>query len=475
MDTQTQTEKPNTTDATAYASVYAGFFRRALACAVDSILFFVVLWFLSIFVLGGITFESVDRGETDVFMWFMLIMACLYSALMESSSRQGTLGKLLFGIRVTNVYGERLSFLSALGRAGFKIISVIFMFIGCIIALFTKKHQAFHDLPAGSIVVKKGLRREIPDVTIDNRGRFQSSVYLQDREKPADGPQARQNDRDVVEEWGFNGAAVKAAFSEGPAIIAAEFHRSLTEALAEAGLPLYNADSGKQIKITGCFIQIDEGNKFLRYLVPWLAGKARVEVEGSLMINGVGAAYLYAKEEKGFVFSVFGGENKILLMESAEKCGRRIAEQATAALRASQAGRPAAYAEPLPSYGAGRSRRQLTAWCEMQMKQGWVKESLLDEMTKDCPFAQALQIYDTTKISLTARAQKILGFGVIMFLLVITLTYSSYDTALSSGGGGYYLFFGAIILGPVCAVFGLRELLNWKSFQLRHFKAIPGM
>lgn len=146
MDTHIQAKNPNTADAAADAPIYADFFRRTLACAVDSILFFVVLWFLSIFVLGGITFESVDRGETDVFI----------------------------------------------------------MFIGCLIALFTKKHQAFHDFPAGSIVVRKGTRREIPDATIDDLGRLQSAIYLQNREKPTEGPQVRQNHRDVVEECGFN-------------------------------------------------------------------------------------------------------------------------------------------------------------------------------------------------------------------------------------------------------------------------------
>ena len=49
----------------------------------------------------------------------------LYFAIMESSSRQATLGKMVLGIVVTDMDGKRISFGRALGRNLGKIVSQI--------------------------------------------------------------------------------------------------------------------------------------------------------------------------------------------------------------------------------------------------------------------------------------------------------------------------------------------------------------
>ena len=77
----------------------------------------------------------------------------LYEALMTSSSKQGTLGKMAFRMKVTDLNGRRISFGRATGRFFAKILSGI-LYIGYIMAGFTERKQALHDMIAGTLVVR---------------------------------------------------------------------------------------------------------------------------------------------------------------------------------------------------------------------------------------------------------------------------------------------------------------------------------
>ena len=77
----------------------------------------------------------------------------LYSATLESSVWQATLGKKLLGLKVSDTQGKRLSFARASGRHFGKYLSSVF-FLGFILTAFTEKKQALHDLIAGTLVVR---------------------------------------------------------------------------------------------------------------------------------------------------------------------------------------------------------------------------------------------------------------------------------------------------------------------------------
>jgi uncharacterized RDD family membrane protein YckC len=55
---------------------------------------------------------------------------------------------------VTDVNGRRISFARATGRHFAKILSGMVMMIGFIMAAFTERKQALHDILASTIVVK---------------------------------------------------------------------------------------------------------------------------------------------------------------------------------------------------------------------------------------------------------------------------------------------------------------------------------
>ncbi len=89
------------------------------------------------------------------FQAFNAVAAWLYFALMESSSRQATLGKMLVGIMVTDLDGGRISFGRATGRHFAMILSALTCYIGFVMAAFTERKQALHDMIAGTLVVRK--------------------------------------------------------------------------------------------------------------------------------------------------------------------------------------------------------------------------------------------------------------------------------------------------------------------------------
>jgi uncharacterized RDD family membrane protein YckC len=59
-------------------------------------------------------------------------------------------------MKVTNLAGEQISIGQSLGRLVMKnLFSSLFLGIGFLMALFTARKQALHDLAAGTLVVQR--------------------------------------------------------------------------------------------------------------------------------------------------------------------------------------------------------------------------------------------------------------------------------------------------------------------------------
>lgn len=125
---------------------YAGFWLRFVAYLVDWIILYVVDKVIDL-LFGGIGLGTAGTME--------LVIAWLYFALMESSSTQGTLGKMLLGIKVTTLEGDRIGFGRATGRYFGKIVSAIILGIGYMMAGWTRNKQALHDMIASTLVIRK--------------------------------------------------------------------------------------------------------------------------------------------------------------------------------------------------------------------------------------------------------------------------------------------------------------------------------
>jgi uncharacterized RDD family membrane protein YckC len=150
---------------------YAGFWRRFVAYLIDSVIISIasfVIFIPALSLVGiGIGAGAMEEPEAAAglilaavaaYLVTVLVLAVagwLYFAIMESSSRMATLGKMAIGIVVTDLNGNRISFGRATGRYFAKILSGMILMIGYIMAGFTEKKQALHDMIASCLVVMK--------------------------------------------------------------------------------------------------------------------------------------------------------------------------------------------------------------------------------------------------------------------------------------------------------------------------------
>ncbi len=100
-------------------------------------------------------------GVFTIFTSIKLFIAYPYFALMESSRWQGTLGQLAFGIKVTEMNGERISFGRATGRYFLKGVSSFEFMLGYLIS-FSDQRQTWHDCLAKTLVVRRGITLSSP-------------------------------------------------------------------------------------------------------------------------------------------------------------------------------------------------------------------------------------------------------------------------------------------------------------------------
>ena len=135
---------------------YAGFWMRVGASVIDSILTTVATFIVALFFGAMLGLSGGNEEGAEVLGFFIgILVPWIYSAVMESSPRQATVGKAVLGIVVTDLEGKPTSFGKATGRYFGKIVSALILGIGFAMAGFTPKKQALHDMMAGCLVVKR--------------------------------------------------------------------------------------------------------------------------------------------------------------------------------------------------------------------------------------------------------------------------------------------------------------------------------
>jgi len=154
--------------------LYAGFWLRFVAYLIDAIIiaipFCVVFAVLAVATGASAALSNIHPGEEPPgaliallgvgFVFSIVLVALiggwLYYAMMESSAWQATLGKRALGLYVTDMERRRISFARASGRFFGKLVTgLIPLAIGYIMAGFTAKKQALHDMIASCLVLRK--------------------------------------------------------------------------------------------------------------------------------------------------------------------------------------------------------------------------------------------------------------------------------------------------------------------------------
>ena len=153
----------------AHSSVYASFSRRALARFIDLCVVLApcgILYFVNRFLGFPVRYTSLSNWAglsrrrcftsadfPGVFLTFAAVKLCIafpYFALMEGSRGQGTIGKQVVKIKVTDLEGNRISFGRAIGRYFLKVVSSFEFMLGYLIS-FSDQRQTWHSWLVGSL------------------------------------------------------------------------------------------------------------------------------------------------------------------------------------------------------------------------------------------------------------------------------------------------------------------------------------
>lgn len=140
-----------------------GFWIRVVAYLIDQLLFTVaVLPFFLVLIFPSFSrlireseANQQQPGPEVVFTilgsmgLFFVIAFCgswLYEALLTSSSWQGTVGKRIMRLKVTDDFGNKLSFGRSTARFFAKILSGWVMYVGFIMVAFMERKRGLHDV-----------------------------------------------------------------------------------------------------------------------------------------------------------------------------------------------------------------------------------------------------------------------------------------------------------------------------------------
>ncbi|MED1204262.1 RDD family protein [Heyndrickxia acidicola] len=153
---------------------YGGFWRRFLAYVLDTFIIsiplgIIYLLYCSMIIINSrknapqesSVFAIITNGEVNmltntsyVLLLIGFVISVIYFTVLHASKLQATVGKLAFGLIVVDESGNRITLGRSLGRYFAAILSTI-LYIGYIIAVFTKRKQAFHDIIARTYVIKR--------------------------------------------------------------------------------------------------------------------------------------------------------------------------------------------------------------------------------------------------------------------------------------------------------------------------------
>ena len=146
---------------------YTSITKRAFAVTIDLFVVYIIFIFnfvsISIFndflytYYGRPIFDPTNYTENFFLQFLSICIFWFYFALMESSYKQATFGKIILQIKVTHHDGSRITFLRASLRHFSKYISILILGAGFLMILFNKERRGLHDIIANTLVIDSNL------------------------------------------------------------------------------------------------------------------------------------------------------------------------------------------------------------------------------------------------------------------------------------------------------------------------------
>ncbi|MGB4774825.1 MAG: RDD family protein [Daejeonella sp.] len=130
---------------------------RLLATIIDYFIVFLIYAFLATFIVVFINQQQLRILVSLSGLAIIPAAKLIYSTFMEASPRQGTYGKILMGIKITDEQGSKITFGQAFIRNLSKLICMLTLGAGYLMGFFDKRQQCLHDKIAATLVIKDRL------------------------------------------------------------------------------------------------------------------------------------------------------------------------------------------------------------------------------------------------------------------------------------------------------------------------------
>jgi uncharacterized RDD family membrane protein YckC len=141
---------------------YAGFWRRAVAMVIDSLMLVFAAFVLGLFALPFLLVmpQEIERFIQSGYAEYALaavlfLLAWLYFAGFESSGSRATIGKTALGVAVTDAERHDIGFGRASVRFFAKLLSLLLLGTGFLLVLRDERKRALHDRIAGTVVIEQ--------------------------------------------------------------------------------------------------------------------------------------------------------------------------------------------------------------------------------------------------------------------------------------------------------------------------------
>jgi uncharacterized RDD family membrane protein YckC len=130
---------------------YAGLGKRTIAKLID-----LTIVFIPLLILETILFKfNYTNNDFNTYRFFIVIITWIfYNSVFETSVYQATIGKMIVKLKVIDLYGKRMSVLRSFFRCITTIISILPIGLGIWYITTDPKKRAWHDLIAGTYVIK---------------------------------------------------------------------------------------------------------------------------------------------------------------------------------------------------------------------------------------------------------------------------------------------------------------------------------
>lgn len=212
--------------------LYAGFWRRAGGAAIDAL----------VLMVPSEALRRADFGISEPWVDFAVwtLASWIYYAWSHSSKYQATVGQHAFGMRITDLRGNRISFARASARFAASWLSTFLLLMGYLMAAWSRHKQTLHDRIAGTVVIGKA----VASWNVESGGVMPMTART----------------RFAVATW----------LLIATAMFFASFWFAYTAALDDGSVPVSSASPGKE-----------ESLSYAIYTLPFLSGDPQLSGEGT--------------------------------------------------------------------------------------------------------------------------------------------------------------------------------------------------